>query len=220
MLSFLLVTLWLISSVWSAPGDFLPESALGSDAAQANYYWSFWQEGGGSHNCNNGAGGSYTAKWSGGGGFVCGKGWSPGGSRTVKYSGTYHPTGPGYLSLYGWTRNPLVEYYIVDAHGDLTPGEPWTARGNFTADGEGTYLLYTSTRVNKPSIVGTATFQQFWSVRADQRVGGTITTSKHFDAWARAGMRLGAHDYMILATEGYTAAGGGGSSGNASITLE
>lgn len=45
------------------------------------YYWSFWQEGGGSHQCSNGNGGSYTAKWSGGGGFVCGKGWSPGGSR-------------------------------------------------------------------------------------------------------------------------------------------
>ncbi|KAH6648925.1 glycoside hydrolase family 11 protein [Truncatella angustata] len=138
--------------------------------------------------------------------------------RTVTYSGTYVPTGPGYLSIYGWTRNPLIEYYIVDAHGDLSPGEPWTSKGNFTFE-EGTYQLYTSTRVNKPSIIGTATFQQFWSVRTEQRVGGTITTGKHFDAWAKAGMRLGGHDYMILATEGYTATGGSGSSGNASITL-
>lgn len=50
----------------------------------------------------------------------------------------------------------------MDSHGDLAPNEPWTAKGNFTIDGEGTYAVYTSTRVNKPSIVGTATFQQFW----------------------------------------------------------
>ena len=56
-------------------------ASVTSRSAQENYYWSFWQEGSGNHNCNNGAGGSYTAKWSGGGGFVCGKGWNPGGSR-------------------------------------------------------------------------------------------------------------------------------------------
>lgn len=80
----------------------------------------------------------------------------------MKYSGTYTPKGPGYLALYGWTTNPLIEYYIMDSHGDLAPNEPWTAKGNFTIEGEGTYAVYTSTRVNKPSIIGTATFQQFW----------------------------------------------------------
>ncbi|KAF2677643.1 glycoside hydrolase family 11 protein [Lentithecium fluviatile CBS 122367] len=182
------------------------------------YHWSFWQEGGGSHQCNNGAGGSYTAKWSGGGGFVCGKGWSPGGSRTVKYSGTYTPTGPGYLALYGWTTNPLIEYYIVENHGDLAPGEPWTLKGNFTSE-EGTYLIYQSTRVNKPSIVGTATFQQYWSVRTEVRTGGTITTGKHFDEWKKLGMKLGGHNYMIMATEGFTNKSYPVPSGSSSITL-
>ncbi len=80
----------------------------------------------------------------------------------MKYTGTYTPKGPGYLSIYGWTTGPLIEYYIMDSYGDLAPNEPWTAKGNFTIDGEGTYAVYTSTRVNKPSIVGTATFQQYW----------------------------------------------------------
>ncbi|KAF2646684.1 concanavalin A-like lectin/glucanase [Massarina eburnea CBS 473.64] len=167
------------------------------------YYWSFWQEGGGSHQCSNGNGGSYTAKWSGGGGFVCGKGWSPGGSRTVKYSGTYTPTGPGYLAIYGWTTGPLIEYYIVENHGDLAPGEPWTLKGNFTFE-EGTYNIYQSQRVNKPSIQGTSTFYQFWSVRTEPRSNGTVTTGRHFSEWQKVGMRLGNHNYMILATEGFS----------------
>jgi endo-1,4-beta-xylanase len=140
------------------------------------------------------------------------------GCRTVKYSGTYTPTGPGYLALYGWTRNPLIEYYVVDSYDILAPGEPWTLKGNFTFE-EGTYQLYTSTRVNKPSIEGTRTFQQYWSVRTEKRVGGTITTQKHYDAWSKVGLKLGNHDYMIVATEGFTN-GGNKTSGSSSITVE
>ena len=138
--------------------------------------------------------------------------------RTVKYSGTYDPKGPGYLALYGWTRNPLIEYYIVDSHGDLAPGEPWSRVGNFSSD-EGSYELFKSTRVNKPSIAGTTTFQQYWSVRTEKRVGGTITTGRHFSEWAKAGLKLGNHDYMILATEGYRN-GSNSASGTSSIVVE
>lgn len=138
--------------------------------------------------------------------------------RKITYSGSYNATGPGYLAVYGWTRNPLIEYYIIESHADLAPNEPWTSKGNFTFD-EGTYEIFTSTRVNKPSIVGTATFQQYWSVRSEKRVGGTVTTGTHFQEWSKLGMQLGSHDYVILATEGYTADGGPGSSGSSSITL-
>jgi hypothetical protein len=84
--------------------------------------------------------------------------------RTVRYQGQYNPKGPGYLSLYGWTRNPLVEYYIVESWDVLAPGEPWTLRGNFTSEG-GNYAFYTAQRVNKPSIEGSRTFTQYFSVR-------------------------------------------------------
>ncbi|KAI1402527.1 glycoside hydrolase family 11 protein [Hypoxylon fuscum] len=226
--SFILAAIALIPGVFTAPSEALPqlgdrlhgETSNAIQARQGGYFWSSWSEGGGTFRCNNGAGGSYSVTWQSSGGssgFVCGKGWSPGGNKAVTYSGDYTPKGPSYLAVYGWTRNPLIEYYIMDAHGDLLPNEPWTEKGNFTID-EGTYTVYTSTRVNKPSIIGTATFQQYWSVRTEQRVGGTITTGKHFDQWSKFGLQLGGHDYMILATEGYTS-GSTTSNGTSSVTL-
>ncbi|KAF4630955.1 hypothetical protein G7Y89_g7186 [Cudoniella acicularis] len=222
MVSFSLLTvIALIPGIFAFPGNYFERLGLGERSTgvdEAGYYYSFWSEGNGNFKCNNGAGGQYSVTWSGKGGFVCGKGWNVGGSRTVKYSGTYTPTGPGYLSVYGWTKNPLIEYYIVDSYGILAPGEVWHLKGNFTTD-EGTYQMYQSERDNKPSIVGTSTFQQYWSVRTEKRVGGTITTGKHFSEWAKVGMKLGNHDYAIVATEGYTN-GANVSSGSSSITVE
>ncbi|KAK3326969.1 glycosyl hydrolases family 11-domain-containing protein [Cercophora scortea] len=176
------------------------------------FYYSFWTDGAGSIQYTNGAAGQYSATWSGNGNWVGGKGWMPGTNRAINYTGTYSPNGNSYLSVYGWTKSPLIEYYVVENFGTYNPSTGASLLGTVTSDGS-TYKIYKTTRTNQPSIIGTATFQQYWSVRDNKRTGGTVNMDTHFKAWAALGLTLGTHDYQIVATEGYF------SSGSASITV-
>ena len=78
--------------------------------------------------------------------------------------------------------------------------------GTINVDG-GTYDIYTSDRINQPSIDGTSTFKQFWSVRTEKKTSGTISVSDHFKAWTSKGMKLGLLYEASFTIEGYQSSG-------------
>jgi len=108
------------------------------------------------------------------------------GDISLVYSCSYNPEGNSYLCVYGWTVDPLIEYYIVESWGSWRPPGA-KSKGTVEIDG-GTYDIYETTRTEQPSIQGRKTFQQYWSVRTEKKTGGTISVSEHFKAWENVGM--------------------------------
>ena len=127
------------------------------------------------------------------------------GKITVDYGADYAPVGNSYLCVYGWMREPLVEYYVVQSWGNWRPPG---AQAIATIDvGDSTYDVYVTERVNQPSIDGTATFKQYWSVRKGKRTEDTIDLSAHFAAWQNLGLEMGKLYEVALTVEGYQSSG-------------
>ncbi|MGN0582000.1 MAG: glycoside hydrolase family 11 protein, partial [Oscillospiraceae bacterium] len=136
------------------------------------------------------------------------------GNISITYDVDYQPMGNSYMCVYGWTEDPTVEYYIVEAWGDWRPPGSNDSKGTVSSDGK-SYDIYTSTRVNQPSIHGTETFEQYWSVNKTNpakvnsmtNLTGTITVSDHFAAWEKTGMKMGKMYEVALNIEGYRSSG-------------
>ncbi|KAI1322611.1 concanavalin A-like lectin/glucanase domain-containing protein [Xylariaceae sp. FL0255] len=137
--------------------------------------------------------------------FVVGVGWKPGSTSAITYSGSFEVTsGLGSLSVYGWTTDPLVEYYVMETNVGISTGG--TEQGTFTSDG-GTYAVWLHEQVDQPSIEGTSTFNQYISIREEARTSGTVTIENHFDAWASFGMDIGTLNYQVIAVESWDGSG-------------
>ena len=133
------------------------------------------------------------------------------GNITMTYACDYRPNGNSYLAVYGWTVDPLVEYYIVEAWENWRPPGA-TSKGTVTIDG-GVYDIYKTTRYDAPSIKGDrTTFDQYWSVRREKKTSGTISVTQHFNKWESMGMKMGKMYEVSLVVEGYQ------SSGSADVT--
>jgi len=156
-------------------------------------------------------GGNFCISWENCGYFVYGKGWGTGSPyRTVNYNcGFWQPSGNAYLTLYGWTKAPLIEYFVVDSWGNWRPPGA-NSLGTVYSDG-GIYDIYRTIRYNAPSIDGTQTYYQYWSVRTSKRPTGSnvsITFTNHVNAWGARGMNMGSQwSYQVMAIMAYNSSG-------------
>lgn len=118
------------------------------------------------------------------------------------------------MSLYGWSTNGCVEYYVTESWGVYKPCGSSPTKGTFESDGD-TYTVCLIPQ-SRQCIDGSNGFQQFWSVRSNKRTSGTITFANHVKAWQSFGMKLGSlNKPQIMAVEAYA-----GSSGSATITVK
>jgi len=127
------------------------------------------------------------------------------GNISINYGVDYNPDGNSYLCLYGWTVDPLLEFYVVDAWGSWRPPGA-DSKGIIQIDG-GSYDVYETTRTDMPSIIGVQTFNQFWSVRTEKKTEGSISVSQHIKAWEKMDMILGKMHEMAFCIEGYNSSG-------------
>ncbi|MCL1863882.1 MAG: glycoside hydrolase family 11 protein [Defluviitaleaceae bacterium] len=199
--------------------------------------------------------GAFTGTWDGTFNtlFRSGRGFPGRGTRIadigdilMRYDVPYFSStrGPTYLGIYGWARtatagDTIVEWYIIDNWREWIVGggnPPATITGNYTNHGNVTidghiYDIATAWRVEQPSIEGTTTFLQIFSVRRGSRqtintgpFSGTINVSAHFEAWdeiiglqthAGSGRTVHFTRDMLLTEVSFLVEGFGGNTGSA-----
>ncbi|WP_081926907.1 endo-1,4-beta-xylanase [Pseudobacteroides cellulosolvens] len=178
------------------------------------YNYEYWKDNGTGTMTLNG-GGTFSCSWSNinnilfrtGKKLGSTKAWQDYNGITIDYACNYQPNGNSYMAVYGWTEDPLVEYYIIDSYGTWKPpGNGIPMKGTITVDGR-TYEVYQNSRTG-PSIKGdNTTFQQYWSICTSKRTSGTISVSEHFKAWEAKGMKMGKMYEVSMVVEGYQSSG-------------
>lgn len=166
------------------------------------------------YGADKGGGAAFRAEWDNPNDFLgrVGYFWNEGhpythyGNLFCDFNYTRSADGTGgrysYLGIYGWTRDPMIEWYIVEdwfGYGIMQPanmGGGAEKMGEFTCDGE-VYFIYKATRTpGAGNIEGTSVyFPQYFSVRQSRRQSGTISITEHFKEWERIGLPLGSNLY-------------------------
>jgi endo-1,4-beta-xylanase len=181
------------------------------------YGYEMWTEGGNNnrmiwYGANQGGGAAFRAEWNNARDFLgrVGYFWNQDKPYTdyknvyCDFNFTRSANGTGgnysYIGIYGWSKNPMIEWYIVDdwfGDGIIGPsimGNGATKVGEFTVDGA-TYFVYQATRPAGSGNIENSNnpFTQFFSIRQTRRQCGTISVTKHFKEWENLGMKLGSN---------------------------
>ena len=184
------------------------------------YGYEMWTEGGNNNKLiwfgpNQGGGAAFRTEWNNPTDYLgrIGYFWNEGKPYTsyknvycdFNYTRSANGTGGSYsyLGIYGWTKNPMVEWYIVDdwfGDGIMGPnnmGGGATKKGEITVDGA-TYFIYKATRPSGSGNIENSNnpFPQYFSIRQTRRTCGTISVTEHFKAWEKiSDMQLGTNMY-------------------------
>ena len=108
------------------------------------------------------------------------------------------------ICIYGWTENPLVEFYIIEDWKNWVPSSG--SAKQVVIDGS-TYDVFTNA-MNSYNITNSkGPFTQYISVRKTPRSSGTISIYKHFEAWESLGMKMGNLYEVAFNVEGWESDG-------------
>ncbi|MCL2759430.1 MAG: glycoside hydrolase family 11 protein [Treponema sp.] len=210
----------LTAAVKAAGGDvFSGDSKGNQQLPETPYGYEIWSNGASTNNRlfwygpYEKGGAAFRAEWRYSGNFLgrVGYYWNEGKPYTAydnvfcDFEFTRSPNGTGgnfsYIGIYGWTRNPLIEWYISEdwfgggIMGAHNIGGGARKVGEFTVDGS-VYFIFRATRpTGSPSIDGPRSFDQFISIRQSRRQSGTISITEHFKEWEKLGMKLGTNMY-------------------------
>jgi len=186
---------------------------------ESPYGYEMWTAGGNNntltwYGTKKGGGAAFRAEWNNPDDFLgrVGYFWNEGKPYTYygdlfcdfNYQRSAEGTGGGYsyLGIYGWSKSPMIEWYIVEdwyGYGIIGPrniGGGAEKVGEFTVDGE-VYFVYQATRpAGSGNIEGSnRPFPQFFSIRQTRRQSGTISITEHFKEWEKLGLKLGTNMY-------------------------
>jgi endo-1,4-beta-xylanase len=123
-----------------------------------------------------------------------------------------------YVGIYGWSTNPCIEWYIIDDSFGNMPVNPGNctnmSNSPLSVDG-GQYTMCTrsTSGTGGDRCGGAANWNQYYSIRHNNRKCGTISVTEHFKAWAAGGGNLG----TLLEVKVLLEVGGGQGTANFSV---
>ncbi|GMF79691.1 unnamed protein product [Aspergillus oryzae] len=129
----------------------------------------------------------------------------PDSGRKLTWDGHFKADGDYTLAVYGWTTDPVTEWYVVEQHGTGTPGNGHIL-GQVNVDG-GVYDVYMIPYRNVPKIYGVTNFNQLWSVRRNPRTTGSVDVTAHFKRWKELGLQPGNPVFQMVTAEGFKGSG-------------
>jgi len=195
--------------------------------AGSSYGYEMWTEGGNNNSLlwfgpNQGGGAAFRTEWNnahdylGRVGFYMdqGKPYTDYKNLYADYNYTRSANGTGggysYIGVYGWTKNPLVEWYVVEDwyNGEILANSKilGTYKGDFTTSDGVVYKIYRNVRpAGSGNILDDGQpFPQYFSVRQrannspETPICGSVAITEHFKEWEKFDdMKMGNDLYEV-----------------------